>query len=122
MSQTRRHFLKTAAVTLLIPALAQAEQKRGKKPSAGGDADLPLVEPGKGMAQSLNYVNSHNDVKDAALKIDRGGLPFAKQFCNNCMLYAAAGKKGADAVGKCTLFAGQVVKSNAWCASWSKKA
>jgi hypothetical protein len=122
MSQTRRNFLKTAAVTLLIPALAQAEQKRGKKPSAGGDADLPLVEPGKGMAQSLNYANTHADVKDAALKIDRGGLPFAKQFCSGCILYTAAGKKGAEEVGKCTLFAGQVVKANAWCQSWAKKA
>jgi hypothetical protein len=121
MSQSRRNFIKNAAIAMLVPMVAQAEQRRAKKPSAGSDTDLPLVVAGQGMAQSLNYATSHDSVKDAALKIERGGVPFEKQFCSGCMLYAGAGKKGADEVGKCTLFAGQLVKANSWC-SWSKKA
>lgn len=129
MTNSRRNFFKVAAVSglslLAVSSIAQAEEKRRAKPAAGGgnaDLDLPLVEPGKGMAASLNYQHSHADVKDKALKVDRQGLPFEKQLCSGCMLYTAVGKKGKDEVGKCTLFANQLVKANGWCASFSKKA
>lgn len=134
MSQenSRRSFVKLAlglggfALLGSAPALAQ-ERRRTAKPGgaaagAGGDANLPLVEPGKGMAASVQYHHKNTEVKDAKLKVDRSGVPFAKQTCSNCMLYTKAGMKNGEEVGKCTLFAGNVVKGGGWCASWSKKA
>lgn len=114
--QNRREVFKLAALA------AGAYLLRGIPLAHAGDADLPLVEPGKGMAASLNYANSNADVKDAKLKTDRSGVPFAKQICSGCALYVAAGKKGKDEVGKCALFQGQLVKAGAWCQSWAKKA
>lgn len=96
------------------PAFAQ---RRGK--SAGGEPNF--VTPGKGMASSVNYVEKHSDIKDAKLKTTRMGVPFEGQSCSNCMLYKKTGDKDGKEYGTCTLFQGQVVKGEAWCASWSKK-
>lgn len=128
MSQldSRRSFLTMLGLTgialLGSQKLFAEEKRRAKKPGAGGDAGLPLVEPGKGMAANMNYQHKHSDVKSADLKIVRSGVPFDKQYCDGCMLYASAGKQGGEDVGKCTLFAGQVVKAKGWCSSWAKKA
>jgi len=133
-TNSRRQFFKIAAafggMVLLMPSLTlAAEERRRAKPAAGaaaggagGDIALPLVKPGEGMAGSVHYQHDKKDVKDKALMIDRQGVPFAKQQCSGCMLFTPVGKKGADEVGKCTLFAGQLVKANGWCASFSKKA
>lgn len=128
MSNSRRNFFKVAAVSgfslLAMTSLVNAQEKRRAKPAAGGgggDTDLPLVVPGQGMAASVNYQHSHADIKDKSLKVERQGLPFEKQQCSACMLYTAVGKKGKDEVGKCTLFANQLVKANGWCASFAKK-
>jgi hypothetical protein len=132
MNSTRRQFMKIAAtfgsLAVLMPTLTQAaEERRKAKPAesaagAGGDLDLPLVKPGVGMAAGVNYQHSQKDIKDKTLKVERQGVAFDKQHCNACMLFTGVGKKGADEVGKCTLFAGQLVKGQGWCASWSKKA
>lgn len=128
---TRRDFLKFAAVggasLFAMTAIANAEEKRrAGKPAdaaaAGGDSALPLVKPGEGMAAGVNYQDDKAKVKDAALKIDRQGVKFADQKCSNCALYQAAGKKDGAEVGKCSLFANQLVKANSWCGSWNKKA
>lgn len=125
---SRRSFVKIAltavGAALLMPSFGSAQEKRRAKPGAGGGGDLglPYVEPGKGMAASVNYQFDHSAVKDAALKVDRGGVKFADQHCANCMLYTKVGMKDGGEVGKCTLFAGQLVKGTAWCSSWSKKA
>lgn len=123
-SNSRRDFIKIAAglagLALLMPKSVLAEGGRGGAAPAGGD--LPLVEPGKGMAVGVNYVAKNSDVKDAKLKVDRAGVPFAKQTCAGCALYTAAGKKGGADVGKCAIFANQLVKGEGWCSSWSKKA
>ncbi len=125
----RRGFIKLAlgvsGMALLAPNILLAEERRRtKSPSdaAGGDANLPMVKPGEGMAASVNYSFKHEEIKDASLKIPRQGVPFEKQHCQSCMLYSKAGNKDGQEVGKCTLFNGQLVKSTAWCASWSKKA
>jgi hypothetical protein len=125
---SRRSFVKIAmalvGATVVLPQLLSAQEKRRAKPAAGGaggDLALPLVEPGKGMAASVNYQNDHSAVKEAALKVDRSGVKFADQHCGKCMLYSKVGNKDGGEVGKCTLFAGQLVKSNSWCSSWSKK-
>jgi hypothetical protein len=122
---TRREALKKmatlSAVALVAPKVF-AEKRRGGGAAAGGDANLPLVEPGKGMAASVNYFHRHEDIKDAKLKADRQGVKWEKQYCNNCMLYTKVGNKNGEEVGKCTLFQGQLVKGQGWCASWAKKA
>ncbi len=129
MSQmnTRRQFVKLAlgvsGLALLNPQSAVAqERRRGGGAAAGGDLALPLVKPGEGMAASVNYQHKHSDVKNAALKVERQGTAWDKQYCNNCMLYTKVGQKDGEEVGKCTLFANQLVKGQGWCASWSKKA
>ncbi len=130
MSQqdSRRQLFKIAlgisGLALLAPKSLFAEEKRRAKPGAagGGDLALPLVEPGKGMAANMNYQHSQAGVKDAAMKVERQGVPFAGQYCNKCMLYSSVGKKDGAEVGKCTLFTGQLVKGEGWCSSWAKKA
>lgn len=132
MFSNRRQFLKNLGVVasgLMIFKNVQAEEKRRAKKSdsssgggAGGDLALPMVKPGEGMAASVHYTLDHKDVKDAALKADRQGVKFEQQHCASCMLYTKVGNKDGGEVGKCTLFAGSLVKSTAWCGSWSKKA
>ena len=127
---SRRSFVKIALTAVgaaaILPQFVNAQEKRRAKPGAaaagGGDLGLPMVEPGKGMAASVNYQTDHNAVKDAALKIDRGGLKFADQKCSGCMLYSKVGMKDGNEVGKCTLFAGSLVQGKAWCSSFAKKA
>ncbi len=135
-NKPRRAFLKLAlgmgGMALIAPKILLAEERRRSKPAAGdaaggaaaggGDTNLPLVKPGEGMAANVNYHFKHEDIKDASLKVERQGVAFKEQHCKSCMLYAKAGNKGSEEVGKCTLFNGQLVKSSAWCASWSKKA
>jgi hypothetical protein len=138
--QSRRQFVKIAlgvgSLALFAPKVFSAEERRKAKPATGGgaasgpagaagggDATAPLVVPGSpGLASSVHYVHKNSEVKDAALKVERGGTPFAQQTCSKCMLFTPAGKKGGEDVGNCSLFAGQVVKATGWCASWSKKA
>jgi hypothetical protein len=128
-NSSRREFFKIAAISgvslLALSSVAQAEKRRAAKPAAGGatgDAALPWVKPGEGMAASVNYQEKHSAVKDAALKVDRQGVKFADQKCTGCMLYTSIGKKDGVEAGKCTLFANQLVKGEGWCSSWSKKA
>ena len=127
---SRRQFVKIAlgvgGLALLLPNSVLAERRRGGGAAAAGGAQgdlaLPLVKPGEGMAASVNYYHKHSDVKNAALKVERQGLAWDKQFCTNCMLYTKSGQKDGSEVGKCTLFSGMLVKGEGWCASWSKKA
>lgn len=136
-SSSRRQFFKIAAafggLALLMPTLAKAaEERRRAKPAepaagaapaaGGGDTNLPLVKPGEGMAASLHYVHNHKDLKDKSLMVERQGVPFEKQHCAACMLFTPAGKKNGEEVGKCQLFAGQLVKGTGWCTSYTKKA
>jgi ribosomal protein S27AE len=116
-----------ALAPVLFSAKALAEEKRRARPTEGGaaggaEAGLTMVEPGKGAGAAVNYVLKHSDVKDAALKIERGGLPFEKQLCTNCGFYAKHSVKNGEEVGKCQIFPNQLVKGSAWCASWNKKA
>lgn len=121
--------LAAVAPTLLSSKVFAEERRRarpaegGAAPAAGGgDLNLPMVEPGKGSAGPVNYHFKHSDVKDAALKVERGGVPFEKQFCTGCSFYTKAGNKGGEEVGKCQIFPNQLVKGTAWCSTWTKKA
>jgi len=136
---SRRQFFTFAGTMLglavLAPAVlgsrAFAEERRrarsegGAAPAAAGggnDLNLPMVEPGKGQAAAVNYVLKHQDVKDKALKVERGGVAFEKQQCANCSFYTKAGNKNGKEVGKCQIFPNMLVESPAWCSTWNKKA
>lgn len=133
-NSNRRDFLRNtfqwvglvAAAPLFLKSIASAEERRrgggsaAPAAGAGGDA-LPLVKPGEGMAAGVNYVEDKAQVKKAELKIDRSGVKFADQHCGNCGFYTKVGMKDGKEIGKCTIFAGQAVHSNAWCSTWNKK-
>jgi hypothetical protein len=130
----RRFFIQVGqalGLAMVAPALfsstAMAEERRrarseGGTPAAATGGDLPMVEPGKGPAAAVSYVYKHSDVKDPALKVERGGVPFEKQHCANCSFYTKHAVKGGEEVGKCQIFPNQLVKSTAWCSTWNKKA
>lgn len=134
MKNSRRSFFVQALgfVSLgLVSSLATAEEKRRARPAAGaaagGAADAgplaqPILSPKDQTAIPMNYVEKHADLKKPELKIERGGLPFDKQYCNNCSFYKEVGTKEGSKVGTCTIFNGKLVKDQAWCASWNKKA
>jgi len=129
------HMGQMLGLAAIAPALFSskvfAEEKRRARPAEGGAApaagggkeiDLPMVEPGKGQAAAVSYSLKHADVKDAALKVERGGVAFDKQFCTGCNFYKKVGDKNGGEVGTCQIFPGQLVKGTAWCSTWTKKA
>jgi len=130
----RRFFIQVSqalGLAMVAPALfssmAMAEERRRARPAEGAapaaaGGDLPLLEPGKGPAVAVNYVHKHSDIKDAALKVERGGVAFDKQYCVNCSFYTKHATKGGEEVGKCQIFPNNLVKSTAWCSTWNKKA
>ena len=124
MDHARRIFFKNvlfgSAVFMLSPT-TWADRRRGTGKNSPNN-ELSLVTPGQGMAASVNYVHKNTDIKDVKLKIARQGVPFEKQVCSNCILYAKEGSRNGEEVGKCQLFANQVVKAAGWCTSWAKKA
>jgi len=129
MNQNRREFFKkviigagSVAAAAALPETVIAQGRRGKEAAVAGGSDLPLVTPGQGMAASVNYQHKGSDIKDAKLKTDRQGVKFTDQKCANCMLYTKHAMQGSEEVGKCQLFANQLVKSTGWCTSWAKKA
>ena len=114
-SNSRREFFKNilglTGFALLAPTLLSStskaeEQRRAAKSAAGGGAGEELVEPGKDIAGSLGYMHKSNQ---------------AGKACSGCMLYAAAGKKNGEDVGKCTVMPGKLVKAAGYCNSWAKK-
>ncbi len=132
---TKREFLSRIAVvtgsafvaTKLFsnPAFAQ-EKRRGAKPDAAPlkDTDLPWVESGKGLADSMAYHSTHADAdkdKKTDKKTDKG-VAFEKRFCSNCNFYKKVGLKDGKEAGKCTLFDKMLVQSEGICNSWAKKA
>ncbi len=113
----RRRFLQVLVGVFAFLNFAQAEEKRRGGAKAAAPGEKSFVKPGEGMAASVKYVEDIKDWKDAALKIDRQGVKWGQQHCENCALYT----KDDATSGKCTLFSGQHVKANGICASWSKK-
>lgn len=124
-TKARRDFLKQSATVLgglglikvltIIPsgAFGQSNNRRGKSAAV----NLELIDPNDALAKAVNYQHSHDDVKNNALKIERGGLVFKDQFCDNCSLYT----KTSEDNGRCTIFPNKLVKAKGWCNSWNKK-
>jgi len=129
-STSRRDFMKQVALALgagvVVPAVfstvALAEDRRPARPGAGGDASLPLIQEGVGMAASLGYVTDKAHIKDAKVKVARQGVDFKDQRCQVCNFYTKVGAKDGSEAGKCQLITGGLVKSQGWCNSWAKKA
>ncbi|MBT8039076.1 MAG: High potential iron-sulfur protein [Xanthomonadales bacterium] len=77
--------------------------------------EVAMDEP---LAQAMGYV------KDAAT-VDTGKFPKrageagAKQFCNNCALYA--GEVDAE-TAPCSIFQNRLVRGAGWCNAWVAKA
>ena len=132
MDSSRRNFFIGAVGILsfgLMGSIVNAEERRRARPAAGGDAAKdsgplaqPLVDPKDSAAQAMNYSEKHSDVKKAELKIERNGVAFDSQHCNNCGFYKEVGTKAGTKVGTCTIFNGKLVKNDACCSSWNKKA
>ncbi|MFN8792064.1 MAG: high-potential iron-sulfur protein [Bdellovibrionales bacterium] len=137
MKVSRRAFftqvsgvLALGAISPLISSQALAEERRRARPAAGGDKAAsgsgplaqPLVDPQSDVAKAVKYVHSKADLKDATAKIERQGVAYDQQFCNNCSFYKEVGQKEGAAVGSCTIFPQKLVKSQGFCTSWNKKA
>jgi hypothetical protein len=130
MNSSRRNFFLTSIGALsfgLISSVVNAEERRrarGGSDAAAGSGPLasPLVDPKDPAAQAMSYAEKHSDVKKPELKVARQGVAFDAQHCSGCGFYKEVGTKDGSKVGTCTIFAGKLVKADAWCSSWNKKA
>ena len=70
------------------------------------------------LAQAMGYVLDATQV-DTAKFPKRAGDAGAKQFCNNCALYA--GEADAE-LAPCSIFQNRPVRGLGWCNAWVAKA
>jgi len=105
----RRNFLKLgvaassgALAFSAIPVRVVAAEEVGE--------DEPL-------AQAMGYRLDATTV-DTAKFPKRAGDAGAKQFCNNCALYAG---KAEDATAPCSIFQNRPVRGAGWCNAWVAK-
>ena len=107
----RRQLLARAAT---VPVLALAV-----KPAWGAQEEaLELISEDHATAKALSYVH------DAAASPKRTTEEQKKQFCDNCIHYAAkepVGPNPEDGRGTCALLPGYLVAAKGWCAVWVKK-
>lgn len=113
---SRRNFLKMALTLSALPAVmaigknAFAQQKKKKKgdDAAGG---FGMAVPGKGSAGSIKYEADKTKVPKAD-QVAKGGIPFAKQDCANCILHQN---------GICTIMTdnNRKVVPTGWCPTWT---
>jgi len=75
------------------------------------------VMPDEALAQAMGYVLDAATV-DTAKFPKRAGEAGAKQFCNNCALYA--GEADAD-TAPCSIFQNRPVRGIGWCNAWVAK-
>ena len=69
------------------------------------------------LAQAMGYVADASTV-DTTKFPKRAGDEGAKQFCNNCALYAGSAD---DEVAPCSIFQNRLVKGAGWCNAWVAK-
>lgn len=105
----RRNFLKLG-VTVGGSALALSAIPINL---VAGD-DVSEDEP---LAQAMGYSADASTV-DIAKFPKRAGDAGAKQFCNNCALFA--GEADAD-TAPCSIFQNRPVKGAGWCNAWVAK-
>lgn len=113
----RRDFLKMAFSLSAIPAVLAlskigfAQEKKKKKGDTAGAGEIGQAVPGKGAAASIKYVEDKSKVAPAD-KVAKGGVPFEKQNCANCILLQN---------GICTIITdnNKKVKPTGWCPTWT---
>lgn len=69
------------------------------------------------LAQAMGYKLDASAV-DTAKFPKRAGEAGAKQFCNNCALYAGSAD---DALAPCSIFQNRPVRGAGWCNAWVAK-
>jgi hypothetical protein len=139
----RRIFLKAlvvaAPVAAVIANISRA-QTGDTKPAAGGtkpptggtvpaaggaapagEATGVVAKESDPMPKSLNYCENADKGK-AKVCPTRKEPARAKQYCEVCQFYKAAGKKGKDNVGNCQILQNNLVKAKGWCNSFVQKA
>ena len=116
MNESRRSFLKLAAVTLAsIPFAGKLLQS---SPALAADADLPMASEKEEPAKSLKFCsNADKPSKNCAVRKDK-----AKdgQYCYSCQLFQKISGEGKKANGKCLVMVKNRVPGNGWCNSWVK--
>jgi hypothetical protein len=118
INSSRRDFFKQT-VGVLGGLIAAPALLRAMWSSVANAEEVKYVKEGVGMAASVNYTEHKNRSKvKKELQTDRGGVKFAAQKCDACMLYT---KDAKGNYGKCTLFPNEFVKNDSWCSSWTKK-
>jgi hypothetical protein len=117
---SRRNFLKMALSLSAIPALLtfskvsfaqEKKKKKGDVGSGGTNNNIGQAIPGKGAAGTIKYVEDKSKVAKAD-QVAKGGVPFEKQHCSNCILMKD---------GMCTLMTdnNKKVKLTGWCPTWT---
>ena len=114
---SRRNFLKMAFSLSAIPAvlglskIGFAQEKKKKKGDAGAAGEIGQAIPGKGSAGTIKYVEDKSKVPKAE-QVAKGGIPYEKQECLNCILYKD---------GICTIITdnNKKVKPTGWCPTWT---
>ena len=69
------------------------------------------------LAQAMGYVKDASTV-DTAKFAKRAGEAGAKQFCNNCALYAG---EADSELAPCSIFQNRPVRGAGWCNAWVAK-
>jgi hypothetical protein len=121
-SQTREHDVTTAKQFRRREFL-KFGLKAGGSVIALGAIPITLiaqndkVSEDEPLAQAMGYV--HDATKaDVAKYPKRAGEAGAKQFCNNCALYAGS---AADEWAACSIFQNRLVAGPGWCNAWVAK-
>ncbi len=105
-NNTRRHFLRSLAITSTIP-LAMASRV------VAAEAKSEKVPESDPVATAFGY-------KEDTTKVDQQKYPQHKpgQRCDNCLHYTA---KAGDATGPCAIFQNRHVTAAGWCMVWVAK-
>jgi hypothetical protein len=98
----RRHFLKLAAGTAAVAAVAGT----GMFARTAQAKSLPPLSESDPMAKALHYTDDASTTKDP--KHEKNAI------CGNCSFYH--GKSGAKS-GPCDIFPGHSVAHDGWCVS-----
>ena len=106
-NDSRRHFLKLAAGTATVAAVAGVGGVFSRKAHAAELPHLTLEDP---MAIALKYVEDATTTSDPKHK--------AGDDCANCQFYHGA---AGDERGPCDLFPGKSVHAKGWCVSHATK-
>lgn len=97
----RRHFVRLACLSGLIPLIDLSPDKAFAAPAGEVSVDEPL-------AKSLHYVLDADEAKEHP-RYKEGNN------CANCMFFKPDMNNG------CTLFGSRPVRAKGWCQSWVAK-